>query len=106
MGHGGLRHEECPRDLAGGQASEQAERERDAGLLRQNGMTGREHEAQQVVAYVVLDRGVEVDHGLLALELAAHLFVLALGDRRVSEMIDRPALPDGHEPGARVVRDA
>ena len=43
-------------------------------------MTGREHQAQEVVADVVVDRGVEIRHGhlLLGLELVTELLVLAL----------------------------
>jgi len=43
-------------------------------------MTGDEHEAKEVVANSVVDRGVEIRHGhlLLRFELAAELLVLAL----------------------------
>ena len=77
---GRLRDEERARDLLGGQAAEQAQRERDARLGREHRMAGREHEAQEVVADVVVERGVEIRRGLLllGLELAAELLVLAL----------------------------
>ena len=76
----GSGHEERARDLLGGQAAEQAQRERDARLGREHRMAGGEHEAQQVVADVVVERGVEIGRGLLllGLELAAELVVLAL----------------------------
>jgi hypothetical protein len=71
-------------------------------------MTGREHEAQEVVADVIVDRSVELRHGqpLLRLELAAELLVLALEPLVSAKEIDRTMLRGGHEPGARVVRDA
>ena len=55
-----LRDEERARDLLGRQAAEQAQRERDARLGREHRVAGDEHEAQQVVADVVVERGVEV----------------------------------------------
>jgi hypothetical protein len=71
-------------------------------------MTADEDEAQQVVAHVVLDRGVEIGRLrlLLALELPSELLVLALGHRGSAEVVYGTTLPDRHEPGARVVRDA
>ena len=80
LGDGRLRDEERARDLLGRQAAEQAERERDARLGREHRMAGREHEAQEVVADVVVERGVEIRRGrlLLGLELATELLVLAL----------------------------
>ncbi len=43
-------------------------------------MTGDEHEAQEIVANIIVERGVEIGHGhlLLGLELATELLVLAL----------------------------
>jgi hypothetical protein len=108
LGHGRLRHQERPGYLLGPQASQQAEGEGDAPLLRQDRMTADEHQAQEVVAHVVVDRGVTIKpgHVLSGLELATELLMLAL-ERSVSpQQIDGPTLPDGHEPGARVVRDA
>ena len=80
LGDGRLRDEERARDLLGRQAAEQAERERDARLGREHRMAGREHEAQEVVADVVVERGVEIRRGRLlpGLELATELLVLAL----------------------------
>ena len=104
----GVGDEEGPRDLLGRQPSEQAERERDPGLGGEHRMTGREHEAQEIVAHVVVDRGVEVRHGHLlpGLELVADLLVLAFEPLGPAKVIDRPVLRGGHEPGARIVRDA
>ena len=57
---GRLRDQERARDLVGGQAAEQAQRQRDARLGRQHRVAGGEHQAQQVVADVVVERGLEV----------------------------------------------
>src|ERR1043166_2670421 len=71
-------------------------------------MTGGEDQAQQVVADVIVQRGVEVRHGqlLLDLELATELLVLALEHLASTQPVDRAILRGGHEPGARVVRNA
>ena len=108
LGDGRLRDEERPRDLLGRQAAEQAERERDARLGGEHRMAGREDEPQQVVADVVVERRVEIRHGHLCsrLELAAELLVLALEPLVSPQEIDGAMLRGGHEPGARVVRDA
>src|SRR5216684_3135241 len=81
---------------------------RNVRLGRENGMTRDEHEAQEIVANCVVDRGVEIRHGqlLLGLELAAELLVLALEELVAAPEIDRTVLGGGHEPGAGVVRDA
>ena len=66
LGDRRLRHQEGARDLLGRQAAEQAQRERDARLGREHRMAGREDEAQQVVADVivrVVERGVEIRFG-------------------------------------------
>src|SRR5712691_13570530 len=70
-------------------------------------MTGREHEAQEVVADVVLRRGLEVCQRRLppGLQLATQLLVLALEPLAPAQPVDGAMLRGGHEPGARVVRD-
>ena len=77
---GRLRHEERARDLLGGQAAEQPQRQRDARLGRQHRVAGGEDQPQQIVADVVVERGVEIGAAisLLGLQLAAELLVLAL----------------------------
>ena len=71
-------------------------------------MTGGEDQAQQVVVERIVDLGGEVG----ALHLAAHLQLApqlqgpALVDPGATQPVDRPVLAGGHEPGARVVRDA
>ena len=90
------------------QAAEQAQRERDARLGREHRVAGREHEAQEVVADVVVERRLESSARAASagLELVAELLVLALEPRPRRSEVDRAVLGRGHEPGARVVRDA
>src|SRR5437867_7928724 len=70
-------------------------------------MTRDEHQAQEVVAHFVVDRSGEIRlrTPLPGLELGPELLVLALGELAVAQVVDRPMLRGGHEPGARVVRD-
>ena len=68
-------------------------------------MAGDEDEAQEIVADLVVERRVEV--GLRGrLELPAELLVLAGEERRPAELVDRPVLGRGHQPGSRTLRDA
>ena len=62
---GRLADEERAGDLVGGQTAEETQREGDARLGGQHWVTGDEHEAQQVVADVVVELGVEIDLGVL-----------------------------------------
>ena len=54
-------------------------------------MARREHQPEQVVADVVVERRVEIRHGrlLLRLELVAELLVLALEHGAAPQLIDR-----------------
>src|SRR6266481_3536887 len=108
LGDRGLWDQKGARDLIRSQAAEQAQSERNARLGRENRMAGYEHEAQEVVADVIVERGLEIRHGhlLLGLELATKLLVLALKPFVAAPEVDRTVLRRGHEPGARVVRDA
>ena len=82
LGDGRVRDQEGPRDLLGGEAAEEAQGEGHPRLHREDRMAGREHEAQEVVADVVVDGRLEIGggHGLPGLELAADLLVFALDD--------------------------
>src|SRR5204863_4819202 len=82
LGDGRLWDEVRSRDLVGRQTAQQAERERHARLGREHRMTGDEHEAQEVVADAVVERGVEIRPGPLSLarDLAPELLVLALDE--------------------------
>ena len=106
--NGRLRHQECAGDLVGRQATEQAERERDPRLGREHRMTGYEHETQEIIADVIVECGIGIRHGdrVLGLDRAAELRLLALEQGSPAQKIDGPVLGGGHEPGARIVRDA
>src|ERR1700690_1622476 len=70
-------------------------------------MTGNEEEAQQVVANIVVESGIEVWHGqLFRSKLTAQFLVLALKPGASAEGINGAMLGGGHEPGAGVVRYA
>jgi hypothetical protein len=102
-----LRHQEGARDLLGRQARDQAQGERDARLGREQRMARDEHQAQQVVADVVVEGGVDrLDDVLPLVERAADLRVLALEQLHAAQPVDRAVPGGGHEPGARTVRDA
>ena len=70
-------------------------------------MAGDEHQPEEIVADVVIDRHVTLGHGeiLLDLEIAPDHVVLLRQERLPTHEVDRPPPADGHEPGARVVRD-
>jgi hypothetical protein len=71
-------------------------------------MTGGEYEAKEVIANVIVERGVAIrpGHLLLDLELATELLLLALEHLAPAQPVDGTMLRGGHEPGARLVRDA
>src|SRR5208337_2412937 len=70
-------------------------------------MTGDEHEAQKIVANVIVKSSVQVRHRhFLRLELATELRVFAVEQLVSPEMVNRAMLGGGHQPGARVVWDA
>ncbi len=70
-------------------------------------MAGDKHETEQIVADVIVDRGVEVGYGLLLprLQLVAELLVLPVEQGPAAKLVDGPVLRGGHEPGARIVGD-
>ncbi len=71
-------------------------------------MAGDEHEAQQVVADVIVDGGVEIREPRvpIGLDVVAELLVLTVEHLAPAQLVDGPVLRRGHEPGSRVVRDA
>src|SRR2546421_10391877 len=71
-------------------------------------MTGCEHQAQEVVADVIVQCGLQLALGtyLAGFELVTELRVLALEQLAAAQGVDGSVLRGGHEPGARVVRDA
>jgi len=52
--NGGLRYQEGTCDLGGGQPAEQAQCERGSSLGGQQGMTGHEHQPQQVIPDLIV----------------------------------------------------
>ena len=102
-----LRHQEGARDLLGGQAADHPQRQRRARLARQQRMAGGEDQPQQFVADVVVQRGVQIGHGLLLLlQVARDHLVLAREHPAAAQMIERPALGGRHQPGAGLFRNA
>ena len=75
-------------------------------------MTGGEHEPQQIVADVVVERGIdgcsEVGRGDLVpeVEFVAQCLFPAAMQLALPQTIDRPVLRRRHEPRARIVRHA
>ncbi len=110
LGDRGLRDEERPGNFVRRQAAEEPQRERHLRLGREYRVAGDEDEPEQIVADAIgpfVDRRLEIGHGVLfAGELAADLFVLALEPFDPAPMVDGPVLRRGHEPGARISRNA
>jgi hypothetical protein len=100
-----LGDEERPCDLVGGQAAEQAQRQRDPRLGRQHRVAGDEDQPQQVVADRVVERllGGFGDELLVHVDLAAELLVFLLGQLEVAQPVERAVLRRGHQPGTGVV---
>jgi hypothetical protein len=94
-----LRDEEGARDLLGGEPSEEPERERHAGFSRQHRVAGDEDEAQQVVADLIVEPGIQVRGLVPVLQLVAELPLLAVVQRAAAQRVDRAMLRRGHEPG-------
>ena len=71
-------------------------------------MARDEHEAQQVVADVIVDGGVEIRYARFpaVFELVTELLVLTVEHLAPAQLVDGAMLRGGHEPGPRVVRDA
>jgi hypothetical protein len=71
-------------------------------------MAGGEHEAEEIIAKGIVERGVEIGHSplLLGLQIAAKFLVLTLEAFVATEHINRTVLRGGHEPGAWIVGDA
>ena len=79
----------------------------DARLARQQRVTGGEDQPEQLVADVVVERGVEIGHGLLLLlHIERDHLVLAREHAAAAQMIQRPALGGRHQPRAGLFRNA
>jgi hypothetical protein len=105
--HGRLRRQVRPRDLPGRQPAQEPQGERHPRVGGEHRVAGREDEPQEVVVERIGGSGRDVD-GLPCPELgvATQLLGLALRDLRTAQPVDAAVLGRGHEPGARVVRDA
>ena len=114
---GRLRDEIGARNFVGRQAAEQAQSERNLRLGREHGMTGDEYQAQQVIADIVVESSVEFFHlGLTRPDLAGtdllndafatEFLVLAVEPLVAAEVVDGAMFGGGHQPGARIVRNA
>ena len=88
-------------------SSEQSQRERDPRLGRQHRMAGGEDQPQQVIADVIVERGVEIGgRGVLRdLQLVAELLMLALEERAPAQEVDGAMLRRRHEPRAWIARN-
>ncbi len=105
-----LRNEERARDLGCREAADHAQRQRDARLHREHGVTRDEHQAQHVVADLVVERFIDrlalvADLAALRLDLAAELLVLTPHELRAADRVDRAMLRRRHEPCAGRVRN-
>src|SRR5262249_24928386 len=70
-------------------------------------MTGDENQSKQVVADVVIKRGVEVWYcHLLGLEITPELLMFTIQQRTASQLINRTMIGGGHEPRTWFVGDA
>src|SRR5256885_12904576 len=69
-------------------------------------MARHEHEAEEVVSELLVDRGVRVLDLPSPLDVASELFVLALERLAAPDEIGRVMLRGRHEPGARTLRHA
>src|SRR6185312_14048525 len=88
LGDGRFGNEKCAGDFVRGEAAEQAQRERDAGFRGEHRMACGEDQAQEVVANVVVDGGIETGYrrALLLVDVAAELFVLAFEEAVAAEI--------------------
>jgi hypothetical protein len=96
--HRRLRHQERPRDLAGGQAAERAQRQRDLGVGGQRRVTAGEDQFEALVGKC---RGVHRILRRLGNVQQAGLH----GQRAIApDAVDGPVARRRHQPGARVGR--
>ena len=79
LGDGRLGDQEGTSDLVGRQAAKQAQRERDARIGGKHRVAGGEHKTQEIVANLIVERGVEIGlrRILLNLKLVTELLVLS-----------------------------
>ena len=70
-------------------------------------MASGEHEAQEIVANLIVERGIEIGlrHVLLNLKLIAEFPMLSFEQLVAAEKIDGSMFCCGHEPSPGVIRD-
>src|SRR2546421_57286 len=97
-----------PRARAPRESVPVARRPRGAGVGRQPRMAGREDQAEQIVADLIVDRLDQVGLGtdLALLQLAAEVLVFGVLHLAAAQVIDRAMLGGRHEPGPRIIRHA
>lgn len=108
LGNRGLWCQERARDFIGRQAADDAKRQRHACRRRKDGVAGREHQAEKVVADVVVKGGIQTRFRAVRLSVAlmGQRFVVVLEARASSEMVNGPVLRHAHEPGGRIAWEA
>ncbi len=98
--------DEPARDLLGRETTEHPKGERDACVRRQDRMARHEDEAEEIVADVFVDRGVQVVRIPIPPEVASQLAVLAFERLAAADEIDRAMLRGRHQPRSRLLRHA
>jgi hypothetical protein len=105
--NGWLRRKKCPCDFFCAKPAKEPKRQRHSGVGGQYGMAGDEHEAEKIIAHIVIELSFKIRHShLLGLKLAAKFLVFEFQPRAPAEVIDSAMLGCGHEPGARIFRYA
>ena len=103
-----FRHKIRTRDLRGGKAADQAQRERDASVHPEHGMARGEDEPQHVIIDHLIQRLLQSVSKplLLPLQLARQSSMLLYEHAAAPQRIDRAPLRRGHQPCPGIVRDA
>ena len=100
-----FRDEKSARDFGGSEAADELERERDVCLFGYRRMTRDEDQAEHVVVDILVGRSKVIgrfgNNGI-----ARVLFGLAFERLRAANLVDRAPLRSGHQPRARIARDA
>ena len=107
LGNGRFRQQEGARDLFRRQAADHPKRQRGAGLARQSRMASGEDQAQQLVADIVVQRGIRIGHRLLLLlQVAYQHLVLAIEHAAAAQLIQRASFGCRHQPSRGLFRHA
>ncbi len=92
--------EEGARDLLGGQAADEPERERRSPLAGKHRVTGREDQSEQLIADVIVHRGFQLLKAGIAfgVEAAGNLGMLAIEHPIAAHAVDGATLCCSHQP--------